>query len=558
MLKRYLLAILAALLTAGILVPATAQGGQSEKRFDLKLESADIQDATKVLAEQTGLDLQFVFRPSNQPYDLITLKLTNVTVEEAIRYICEAAGAEFRRDPGGVYVIWRKGTETAPPTSGGTQATTSQQVVPEERIVKKIFIKHASPKDIYHRLFGLLVDELGEFKAIQEFRRLNIASWVNRGADQPIIVTQNASFSPLISSPGGGAAPPSGSGSGINVPGGSHQINPGGGGFGGGQGGFGGGGFGGGGFGGQGGFGGGGGFGQGGGFGGGGQISLGAGQGFVPEGIDTIIYDPTDNSFIVRGTDSAIAQLERIIRQFDTVPRQVIIKVEFVTTTATLAKSLGIDWLFQRGQVFIGNTPGTMARAGDPFFFNWASGNFSSRLRTALLEGGGTIVNAPVVRTLNNQPAQVLQQLDTWIVLTQIISVGNGQVITAPQLNQISIQTGLTVQPRINADDTITMTISPIISEIAGTVRGPQGEEFPEIISQQIFVTARINNGETIVVGGLNRKRESFSTQRYPILSDLPIIGQLFRSNTRSVDNQELLILITPTIVKEGQAGLGG
>lgn len=551
---RYLLATIALAVMAGGFTPAVGQGTRGEKRFDLKLESAELQDATKILSDQTGLDLQFVFRPSDKPYDLITLKLTNVTVEEAIRYICEAAGAEYRRDPGGVYVIWRKGTDASPPVSGGTQGTTNQQTVPEEHIVKKIFIKHASPKDIYYRMFGLLVDELGEFKAVQEFRRLNIASWVNRGADQPIIVTQNASFSPLTTSSAGGPAAPSGSGSGINVPGGSNQITPGGGGFGGGQGGGFGGGFGGqgGGFGGQGG-----GFG-GGQFGGGQNIQLTPGQGFVPQGIENIIYDPTDNSFIVRGTDSAIAQLERIIRQFDTVPRQVIIKVEFVTTTATLARSLGIDWLFQRGQVFIGNTPGTMARAGDPFFFNWASGNFSSRLRTALLEGGGTIVNAPIVRTLNNQPAQVLQQLDTWIVLTQIISVGNGQVITAPQLNQISIQTGLTVQPRINADDTITMTISPIISEIAGTVRGPQGEEFPEIISQQIFVTARINNGDTIVVGGLNRKRESFSTQRYPILSDLPIIGQLFRSNTRSVDNQELLILITPTIVKEGQTGLGG
>ncbi len=549
---RFVFAILAAVAMLGAATSAFAQGGEQEKRFDLILEGAELQDATKALSLQTGLDLQFVFKPSAQPYNLITLRLTNSTLDEAIRYICESAGAEYRRDAGGIYVIWRKGTETsAPPVN----QMTAPQTPPEERIVKKIPVLHGNPRDIFERIFAREVDVLGEMKALMKFRQMNIASYINRGADQPVIMSQAASFSPMT----GGApiAQPTtlgGSEGGISVPGGANQISPGGGGggLGGGGGGFG---QGGGGFG----QGGGGGLGQGGGgFGQGGQVTLQGGQGFVPQDIDNIVYDPTDNSFIVRGTDSAIAQLERIIRQFDTVPQQVIIKVEFVTTTANNSRSLGIDWLFQRGQVFMGNTPGTMARSGDPFFFNWASGNFSSRLRTALLEGGGTIVNAPIVRTLNNQPAQVLQQLDTWIVLTQIISVGNGQVITAPQLNQISIQTGLSVQPRINADNTITMTISPVISEIAGTVRGPQGEEFPEIISQQIFVTARVNNGETIVVGGLNRKRETFSTQRYPILSDLPIIGQLFRSSTKNVDNQELLILITPTIVKEGQTGFGG
>jgi general secretion pathway protein D len=554
--RRVLIAVLATVALIGASVAALAQNGQDNRRFDLTLEGAELHEATKALSAETSLNLQFVFRPSSDPYNLITLKLTNVTVDEAIKYICEAAGAEFRKDPGGIYVIWRKGTEVAPPATAGG-ATQDVPVQKEELIVKKITIKHGNPRHIFEMMFANEVDMLGEMKALLKFRQMNIATWINRGADQPVIMSQSASFTPLNVA-GGTGAPATGLGgsdSGISVPGGSNQVNPGGqggggfggGGFGGQGGGFGGGGFGGGGFGGQGGF------GQ-----GGAGTQLQGGQGFVPDGIENIVYDPTDNSFIVRGTDSAIAQLERIIRQFDNVPQQVIVKVEFVTTTANKASSLGIDWLFQRGQVFLGNTPGTMARAGDPFFFNWATGNFSSRLRAALLEGGGTIVNAPIVRTLNNQPAQVLQQLDTWIVLTQIISVGNGQVITAPQLNQISIQTGLTVQPRINADNTITMTISPIISEIAGTVRGPQGEEFPEIISQQIFVTARVANGETIVVGGLNRKRETFSTQRYPILSDLPIIGQLFKSTTKSVDNQELLILITPTIVKEGQTGLGG
>ena len=281
------------------------------------------------------------------------------------------------------------------------------------------------------------------------------------------------------------------------------------------------------------------------------------GEGFVPEGIDEIIYDPTDNSLIVKGTDSAVQELEMIVRRFDVAPQQVLIKVEFITTSNSMSRNFGIDWLFQRGSVFIGNTPGTMARAGDPFFVNWASGNLTSRLRTLLLEGYGTVVNAPFIRTLNNQPAFIFQTIITSIILNTVVAAGNGVVISAPQLVPITIQSGLSVQPRINRDGTITMTISPVISEFGEIRRAPDGTEIPDILTQLIFVTARVKNGETIVLGGLTRKQETFTVQRYPLLSELPFIGNLFRSTSRNRNNQELLVFITPTIVEQEDGGLG-
>ncbi len=564
--------MLAAVALFGV-IAATAQEVQAEKRFDLNIVEGDLQTATALLNSSAGVNLQFVFKPSTQPYSSITLRLVGVTVDEAMKYICEAAGAAYRKDPSGVFVIWHKGQEPDTPV-GVNNNNTEVPVAKEPTIIKKIIVRHGSPRDILELMYARESDRLGEWKALMKFRQMHAADVIGKGSNSPVVLGTNGAFSPNdVSALGNSgnfnnnsAAPAGGDGSnGIMVPGGANQNRPGGGGFqgvGGGGGGFqGGGGFGqgGGGFGqggggfGQGGFGGGG-FGQG----GGGQVTLTGGQGFVPDGIDRVIYDPTDNSFIVEGTDSAVAAFERLVRQFDVVPKQVIVKVEFVTTTNSLSRNFGIDWLFQRGQVFIGNTPGTQARAGDPFFVNWASGNFSTRLRTSLLEGNGTVVNAPLIRTLNNQPAFVLQQINTFIIINNLVSTGNGQVIVAPQLTNIQIQSGLSVQPRINDDGFITMTISPQISEFGENRRGPNGEEIPDVISQQIFVTARVRDGETIVLGGLNRKRDTFTTQRYPILSDLPIIGGLFKSTSKGVDNQELLILITPTVVKDGSDGLGG
>lgn len=554
-------------------IAATAQEPvQVEKRFDLNIVEGDLQTATALLNSSAGVNLQFVFKPSSTPYSSITLRLVGVTVDEAMKYICEAAGATYRKDPSGVFVIWHKGQEPDTPVAGGTENPLTPPVK-EPTLIKKIIVRHGSPKDILDMMFAREADRLGEWKALMRFRQMHAADVIGKGSNSPVVLGTNGAFSPNdVSALGNSgnqfnnnnAAPAGGdaSNNGIMVPGGANQARPGAGGFQGGGGG-------GGGFQGGGGFGqGGGGFGQGGGgFGGGGfgqggggnsQVTLTGGQGFVPDGIDRVIYDPTDNSFIVEGTDSAVAAFERLVRQFDVVPKQVIVKVEFVTTTNSLSRNFGIDWLFQRGQVFVGNTPGTQARAGDPFFVNWASGNFNTRLRTSLLEGTGTVVNAPLIRTLNNQPAFVLQQINTFIIINNLVSTGNGQVIVAPQLTNIQIQSGLSVQPRINDDGFITMTISPQISEFGENRRGPNGEEIPDVISQQIFVTARVRDGETIVLGGLNRKRDTYTTQRYPILSDLPIIGGLFKSTSKGIDNQELLILITPTVVKDGSDGLGG
>ena len=77
----------------------------------------------------------------------------------------------------------------------------------------------------------------------------------------------------------------------------------------------------------------------------GGGSALQGGVGFVPEGIRKVTYDPTTNSLIVEGDDDAIKQLRNLVNLFDQVPKQVIVKVEFITTSQSVTKALGMDWL---------------------------------------------------------------------------------------------------------------------------------------------------------------------------------------------------------------------
>lgn len=509
----------------------------SDVRVDLTLKDADMMAATNMLFLRTGV--QFVIQPSSEPYQRITLKLDSVSPEDAVRYICQAAGAYFKRDENGVYIISHDKPVVAPPPL----AVATKQ----PKILRKIKVLKAGARDVYEAMiYSLPFSVTSGFRDLQKFTQLTQPQDAARTFGQNLnplqIQTPTQTFQPIQSSPV--MSPMAGeSGNDIKLPGeAAGQLGPGGGG----GGGFGGGG-------GQGGFGGGGGqggIGGQGGRGGAGGTQLVGGQGLVGESIDFVSYDPTDNSLVVRGNEDDIAQLQTYISMFDVAPRQVEIKVEFITTTDNFNQDFGTEFLYQRGTLFAGTTPGTFVNSGDPVFVNYGTGNITSRLRAALSEGSGKVVSAPIIRTLNNQPASVSSSITTYIFYN-LQTVSNGVVIQTPEPYPLTAFTFLTVAPRINDDNTITVFLNPSIANFVGFSQGPNGEQIPNEAIQSITVVARVRNNETIVLGGLNQKNESETMNKIPVLADLPIVGQFFRQRTTTKSNSELLIFVTPSILDE-------
>lgn len=516
----------------GMTAPISAYAQQPEEiRLEhIELRDADMIFATQQLTKRTGL--MFIIEPSNDPFPPITLSLKNVTADEAIRYICLSAGASYRRDANGVYIISR-GKAPVEPTKVETVVSVPTNTKP--LITKKIRVIKGSAEDVHGRLLNPDYQEKGLFHKIQERFNSAYQQKFNTIGTGPLLMSSNG-FQPLPT--GQIQAHRTESGQDIILPGESGAQGPRGGG------------------------------GQGGPLGGGGQQGgggQGAGQGgqlrpgdgLVGRSIDFISYDPTDNSIVVRGSEEDIAELQRHISMFDVAPKQCVIKVEFITTSSSLNRSLGFEWLYERGTIFAGMRPGSFARTGDPVFLNYATGNFTTRMRALLQDGFGRVVNAPVVRTLNNQPAFVSNSIVTTIFLSQVVGTGN-QTITAPQAVQIPFITFLGVAPRINDDGTVTTYINVNISDLGQLRRSPDGAEFPDQLNQTIGVVARVKSGETIALGGLTRKSETGSQSRFPILGDLPIIGQFFRSSSRDSNNSELIIFVTPTVIEDdSNTGLG-
>lgn len=517
---------------------AFAQVNPLAQKIDLTLQDADLLAALNALTVQTGI--QFSIEPSDKEFRKITLNLREKTAEQAIDYVCRAAGAHAVRDENGVFVI-KFGAAVA--ESNGELAP----VVPvkKPKIVSRIQLMHGDARDIYVGLttgnydVNNLHDEMRSYYRNVGATSSLIPKGEIKDISNPSYYAAPASSSPIKNAP---VTRPTAEDNGIELP--FESAGQRGGGGGGGLGGGGG----------QGGPGGGappGGGGQGGGDG----LGLEAGQGLVPEGIDQIIYDPATNSFIVQGTDEAIRQLESIIDQFDRAPEQVVVDVKFVTSSNSVDKSLGIDWLYQRGTIFTGNRPGTFARTADPVFLNYATGNLQVRLRTLLTEGYGRVVNNPSVRTLNNQTASVNFRTTTTIFVNQVVGT-NGGIIITPQPISLPVNTSLIVRPRINGDRTITMGLGPSIGEFGQLRRSADGQEIPDQLQQTIQVVVRVKDGDTIALGGLTRKVDNFSRSKIPVLGDLPIIGQLFQGRNSQQSTQELTIFVTPKIIDESYTGI--
>ena len=153
-----------------------------------------------------------------------------------------------------------------------------------------------------------------------------------------------------------------------------------------------------------------------------------------------------------------------------------------------------------------------------------------------------TIKARPNITTLNGQQATI----DVGTV--QYYKVVNVDKDGKEETRYQSVNGGVTLQvtPWVSGSGEITLKLSPSVSNIgAVSAEGP-----PQVSRRMVDTTVRVKDGQTIVIGGLIQDIGTNIKSRVPILSDIPIIGELFKSNNRDVNQTELIIYITPRVLK--------
>ncbi len=272
-----------------------------------------------------------------------------------------------------------------------------------------------------------------------------------------------------------------------------------------------------------------------------------------PDGIDNAIPFDLDNSIIVKGTEKGIAEFKNIIRMLDIPPKQVLIKAEFVEVSTQDVKSFGIDWSLNR----LNESFSTGFNPTGNVTVGVTSGNLTAALKAELTQTVGRTINSPIVSTINNQYAYI--SINNIIpFFTSSTYVSDGTAISNSVVDYIEVDTYLEILPRVNGDGSITMMLQPRISDVGNYVVGPDGTSVPEEKYQELYTQRRVANGETMVVGGFIRKTDANSYKKIPLLAELPLIGRIFRTYSKSSEERELLIFVTPTIIPDSTYGTVG
>lgn len=290
-----------------------------------------------------------------------------------------------------------------------------------------------------------------------------------------------------------------------------------------------------------------------------------------------MIVDDRTNTLIVSEVRDKLDLLEKLITVVDTPTPQVSIEARVVEASTTFVRNLGIQWGFKGiADPFYGNATslqfpnsvlvdgalipqGIVTKGiGGPLggyavnlpapAFNTALGfSFANVLDTfrvdialsALETGGdGKIISRPSVVTQNNQQAEIIQGRQI-----PVQTVANFTVTT----RYVNAALELRATPQITAEGTIIMTIEiqNNAADFANLVNG-----IPPITMQSAKTTVMVPDGGTTVIGGIYRTEDSVTRERVPFLHQIPILGSLFKNFARTKQSRELLIFITPRIIK--------
>lgn len=307
--------------------------------------------------------------------------------------------------------------------------------------------------------------------------------------------------------------------------------------------------------------------------GGGGSVG---GKGSMLSERGTITVDERTNTLLVQDTADRLAEIRRLVERLDIPVRQVLIESRIVIATDDFERELGVRSGYTNFNVdperisvvggsvnsntdLLNNLPAFVLPGNDRLNVNLPVGQPAGRIAFAILgsdylvdlelsalqaEGKGQVVSSPRVVTANQKEAIIEQGVE--IPYLEAASSGAATISFKEALLQ------LIVTPQITPDDRIIMDIQVRKDSVGAQVPVQGGSFVPSIDTRAILTQVLVNNGETVVLGGIYETTESNTVRKVPLLGDIPLLGSLFRT-TRKVNNKaELLVFVTPRIVKEG------
>lgn len=262
--------------------------------------------------------------------------------------------------------------------------------------------------------------------------------------------------------------------------------------------------------------------------------------------------DEDTNSLIVMTSSKNYEKIKKIIEQLDIPIPQVLIKVLLAELTTTDNSDIGIDWSVESTNSdgdLVSNSFTYSPQATEGLATQIIQGDLYLTLRALQEVGNLNVLSRPYIMTSNNQTATInVGQRFPFITDSQITD--NGNTINTVDYEDIGII--LEVTPSINIDGLVIMDVNPeITTALTDTVKVSETVDATIFATRSAQCRVAVPNGQTVVIGGLMEDTDSESSERIPLLGDLPLLGGLFKRTVTEKEKTELLIFLTPQVAKD-------
>lgn len=270
---------------------------------------------------------------------------------------------------------------------------------------------------------------------------------------------------------------------------------------------------------------------------------------------EAIAIDQRMNSLIVTATPDVVDTVKSFVKAVDVPQPQVALRLHFLSIDQTSTKNLGVDWGSYSNNITFNEQQGNPIPPAPPSvnpgyvpgqnmgisWFTRSALQFQATLNYLIESRKGKVLSAPYVMTQNKQQAEIQVGQQIPILYTDYRT---GQI----QAQYVNVGIILRVTPEISPDGYVTLNLQPEVSELGAQIPGTQ---YFIINTNRIQNTVRIKQSDTVLIGGLLRNTNSDSIKRVPLLSDIPIIGEIFKARAKSNNQIELVIAITPVVLTD-------
>jgi len=301
----------------------------------------------------------------------------------------------------------------------------------------------------------------------------------------------------------------------------------------------------------------------------------------------SVSIDERTNTLLLQDTSERLADIRRLVSTLDIPVRQVLIEARIVIVSDDFSRQLGVRFGVNATSTSVGGTDGQGYVAGSPLQL----GDGSSFGPGGGAPGGLWEINDPLSRYMVNLPVAnpagriAMAFLDSDFIVDLELSAaqaeGRGEIISSPRLvtanqREATIEQGveipyqessssgatttsfkkavlsLKVTPQITPDNRVILDLTVAKDSVGQVVPSATGGFVPSIDTREIVTQVLVNDGQTVVLGGILETERRDAVSKVPVLGDIPVLGRLFKSTTQTDNKDELLIFVTPRILREG------